>query len=74
MSRTPSAPQGGWSLACWEESHRGMQPRMEKSLAKATGEKLMGKSTDGAALLPLAFLPERLCFEVKRYFPGEPKS
>lgn len=31
----------------------------------------MGKSTDGAALLPLASLPKRLCFEVNRYFPGE---
>lgn len=38
----------------------------------ATGEKLMGKSTDGAALLPLAPLPEQLCFDVNRYFCGEP--
>ena len=45
-----------------------------RTSAKATGEKLMGKSTYGAALFPPAFLPEWLCFEVKRYFPGEPKS
>lgn len=45
-----------------------------RASAKATGEKLMGKSTNGATPLLLASLPEQLCFEVNRYFPGEPKS
>lgn len=43
-----------------------------RASVKATGEKLMGKSGDRAALLPLASLPERLGFEVHRHFPGEP--
>ena len=45
-----------------------------RTSAKATGEKLMGKSTNGAALLPLASLSEWLCFEANRCFPGEPNS
>lgn len=45
-----------------------------RASVKATGEKLIGNRADGAALLPLASLPEWLCFEVNRHFPGEPKN
>lgn len=43
-----------------------------KSLRDGNWGEINGKKYRWGALLPLAPLPEQLCFDVNRYFRGEP--